>query len=121
MPRLRTLVLDCDPEALALTVKLLNSSNASATHGNSAMLELAMGRCPERLLPMVPTARVRGLCAVEAFADNRPGEAAPTRLLEEIDRRVRYLRAREVVANSENGRGCLAAYEEVRREIANDE
>ncbi|WP_157522329.1 hypothetical protein [Mitsuaria sp. 7] len=119
VPRLRELVRRCDPDALALTIKLLNSTNASATQGNAAMLEIAMGRCPERLLPMVPTTRVKGLCAVEAFADNQPGGANPAQLIREIDRRTRSLRSRGAVANSEKGKICLEGYEEVRRDLAN--
>jgi hypothetical protein len=119
VPRLRKLVTGCDPDALALTIKLLNSSNASATQGKAGMLELAMGRCPERLLRMVPTVRVKGLCAVEAFADNHGGTLAPAQLIKEIDRRIRYLRSRDAVANSERGKICLEGYEEVRRDLAN--
>ena len=108
--RLRHLILRCDPDALSLTVSLLNSSNATATQGNSAMLELAMGKCPEKLLPIVPLARVRTLCAVDAFAETKPGLVPPAALLKEIDRRVGYLRMRGLLATSENGRACLDAY-----------
>jgi hypothetical protein len=118
IPRLRDLVVRCDPDALRLTVRLLDSTNASATQGNAAMLELAMGTCPERVLPLVPVMRVKALCAVEAFADSQQGAVAPEALLTEIERRVRHLRARAVIAASENGRACLEGYEVLRRELS---
>jgi hypothetical protein len=62
MAPLGRLVRQCDVGALRLSVRLLDTTNLEALQGHVYSLELAMGRCPEKLLPLVPESHVKSLC-----------------------------------------------------------
>jgi len=64
-------VKQCNLAALKLMLALMKSTNASTTKGNNDLMELAMGRCPEILLPLVPLDSIPGLCAVDAWAESK--------------------------------------------------
>lgn len=105
MAPLGRLVRACKPEALRLSLRLLETTNLEALQGHVFSLELAMGRCPEKILPQVPSAHVKSLCAVNAFAEIHPG----ANLVAELDSRLRTIRKLDRVANSPKGRECIAA------------
>lgn len=111
MARLGRLVRRCDVSALRLSTSLLETTNLEALQGHVHSLELAMGRCPEKLLPLVPPSHVKGLCAVDAYAEMHP----TSRLVVEIDRRVLQIRKARQLASSPNGQACLDAYAAARQ------
>lgn len=106
MARLGRLVRSCDRGALGLSVRLLDTTNLEALQGHVYSLELAMGRCPETLLPIVPSAHVKSLCAISAYVEKHP-TAKP---VAEIDRRVTFIRKLGMLAASPNGKDCIEAY-----------
>lgn len=106
MAALGRMVRRCDTDALHLSVRLLDTTNLEALQGHIFSLELAMGRCPEKLLPIVPASQVKSFCAVDAFAEMHPS----TNLAAEIDRRVLVIRKASSLAASPNGASCLDAY-----------
>lgn len=112
MARLGRLMGRCDREALALGVELLHTTNAEARGGLIYALELAMGACPEMLLPIVPVAHIKSLCAVAAYIEEH---RAVTRAAL-IDRRIARLRKSPALASSPRGQACIDAYQSARRE-----
>jgi hypothetical protein len=106
MAPLGRLVRQCDADALRLSVRLLETTNLEALQGHVYSLELAMGRCPEKLLPIVPASHVKSLCAVDAYAEMHPS----SKLTAEIDRRVSGIRKLSRLAATANGSACLDAY-----------
>lgn len=113
MARLGRLVQRCDHQALALSVELLNTTNLEALGGLVYSLELAMGRCPERLLPIVPSAHIQSLCAVDAYAEEHP----TLKLAAELDRRVARLRKAGPLAATQKVIACMDAYAAARRAL----
>jgi hypothetical protein len=113
MVRLGRLVQRCDRDALKLSVRLLNTTHTEALQGHGYVLELAMGRCPETLLPLVPAARLESLCNVAAYSDTHP----EANLVAEIDRRLDYIRKVGWLAASPNGRACMDAYAEAKQRL----
>lgn len=113
MARLGRLVRSCDREALGLSVRLLETTNLEALQGHVYSLELAMGRCPETLLPIVPSAHVKSLCSINAYVDRHP-TAKP---VAEIDRRLASIRMLGVLAASPNGKDCIEAYAAAKQSV----
>lgn len=113
MARLGRLVRSCDREAIGLSVRLLDTTNLEALQSHVFNLELAMGRCPERVLPITPATHVKALCSVNAYMEMHPA-AKP---LPELDRRVVQLRRSDALAKSANGPICLDAYSTARQQL----
>jgi hypothetical protein len=107
----------CDLAAVKLMLALTKSTNASATQGNNDLLELAMGRCPELLLPLVPLDSIPRLCAVDAWAESKAKLATPSEQIAEIERRVGSLNRSKPTASSENGKSCLSSYAAKREQL----
>jgi hypothetical protein len=100
----------CEIDALQIVVRLMDTINASATEGNNDVLELAMGRCPERLLPMTPLPLVPQLCSVQAWSVSRPKLPSDSQMVAEIDRRTAKLRRYTNQEMLQNGQACIDAY-----------
>ncbi|MFX1680986.1 hypothetical protein PV762_17290 [Mitsuaria sp. CC2] len=113
MAPLATAVQRCDREALDLSVRLLDTTNLEALQGHTYSLELAMGKCPEKLLPLVRVDQVAMLCAVNAFSEGHPS----VKIDRELDRRMTALRRHRVVAESQTGSACLDRYTELRASL----
>ncbi len=105
-----TEVKQCKQAALKLMLVLAESTNASAVQGNNDLLELAMGRCPEILLPMVPIKAVPRLCSVDAWAESRKRPASAAEQISEINRRLVVLERTKLATSSEIAKSCLGAY-----------
>ena len=108
----------CDRPALELMLDLMSTTNASASKGNSDLLELAMGRCPEVLLPLTPVMLVGQLCRLDAWAEGKAGLATTAQELAEIDRRLKRIRLSTSLRNSEQGKACVHVYSAVRAEAS---
>ena len=106
MAPLGRLVRHCDVDALGLSVRLLDTTNLEAHQAHVFSLELAMGQCPEKVLPLVPASHVRSLCSVDAYSEMFPSR----KLTAEIDRRVSVIKKMSRLAVSGNGTACLEAY-----------
>jgi hypothetical protein len=111
MSQLGRLVRRCDDGALRLSLSLLDTTNLEALQGHVYSLELAMRKCPEKLLPLVPASKVKSLCAVDAFAEMHPA----VKLAAEIDRRVAHVRKLGQLASSPVGQACLDSYAAARQ------
>ncbi len=113
MAQLGRLVQRCDQDALELSVDLLSTTNLEALQGHVYSLEVAMGKCPEKLIPMVPNAQIKSLCAVDAYSETHPS----ARLVDEIDKRVKQIGKTKQLAASENGQACIDAYQAARQRL----
>lgn len=113
MKPLGNLVQHCDLRALKLGASLLQTTNLEALQGHVYFLELAMGKCPEKLLPLVPLVHIKSLCAVDAYADSHPA----SKLVDELDRRIQHIRTKSSLATSTAGKTCLDAYEAARQDL----
>jgi len=102
----------CEPRALRLTIALLDTRNAEALEAHGASLELAMGHCPERLLPQVPLSFVSRVCSVDSFEDQGTGQKGP----QELERRIAHLESARTLASTERGVVCLATYRKALRD-----
>jgi hypothetical protein len=108
------LATGCQVDAMRIVLRLMDSTNASATKGNSDVLELAMGRCPEQLLPMTPLTLVPQLCSVQAWSEFKPKLSTDSQKVAEIDRRTVRLRTNTVLARVAQRETCLEAYAKAR-------
>lgn len=106
MAELGRMVRACQPDAMALTVNLLDTSNVEALEAHAYSLELAMGECPGSLLPLVPLRHVPRLCSVAAFEDQHPGAD----LVRELRRRIAQLEQEHFPVESEGVKACQASY-----------
>jgi hypothetical protein len=113
MAPLNLLVQRCDSEALKLSVRLLDTSNLEALQAHKYSLELATGRCPAKVIPMIRPDQAKLLCGIDAFAETSPSAD----LGREIDRRVGQLRKQRGLSESPSGVTCLDRYAELRRAI----
>jgi len=104
--RLANLTQRCNPDALRLSLQLLNTSNLEALGGHHFSLQVAMGRCPGKLLPLVPDAYIADLCSVGAFVQTAPQKDAR----KEIERRLQGLRRLDGLYKSAKGQSCAGAY-----------
>lgn len=111
MASLGASVQRCNSDALKLSVRLLDTTNLEALQGHTYSLELAMGKCPEKLLPLIEMHQVGPLCAVNAFAEEHPAAS----LARELDRRMAALRKQRLAAGSKTGAACLDRYVERRK------
>lgn len=102
--RFSELQQECDRPALALGLKLLNTTNVSALENYSYGLQSAMGRCPEVLLALAPPHRVTELCAVSALTELTDAESQV-----ELLRRLSALEALPA-GRSQSGLACAQAY-----------
>ncbi|WP_423601093.1 hypothetical protein [Roseateles sp. MS654] len=103
----------CDVEAMTLSLALLQTTNLEALAGHHYSLQVAMGRCPGTLLPMMPYDRVQELCSVDAYIEANP-EKDPHK---EVARRLANLRRLGLAAISAKGKACVAAYERQSRDV----
>jgi len=106
MAALGRLIETCQRDAMALSVTLLDTTNLEALEGHAASLELAMGRCPEDLLPMVPLRHVPRLCSVSSFEDAHPERDPAPELRERVARLERSPR----LMAGDRGQACVASY-----------
>jgi hypothetical protein len=110
MSELGDLTRRCDARALLLSITLLETTNAEALLGHTYSLEIAMGRCPERLLPLVSAAHVPMLCDIVTYEEAHPN----SNVLKEIDRRVARLQGLKGIAPPANWSACVESYRAAR-------
>jgi hypothetical protein len=96
-------VEQCDAKAMQLALQLHRGTNAEATQAHAESLSLAVGRCPAKLLPLIPPSEIAQFCSVA-------GTVPESDLKREIDRRIRGIGANALLNASQNGRACVAAY-----------
>jgi hypothetical protein len=101
----------CDVKAMQLALQLRRGTNAETAQAHSESLSIAVGRCPVRLLPLVPVSEVAQFCS----AANVVSES---RVQSELTRRIRGIEANASLRASQNGRTCLSAYHEEARRAA---
>jgi hypothetical protein len=106
MAELGRMVRRCNADSLRLSVELLETTNLEALQGHIFNLELAMGRCPEKLLPLIPLVHVNSVCAVDAYTETHPS----TQLSREIKRRMTAIRETKWRTASPAVAACLDAY-----------
>ena len=105
----------CDREAMRLSLALLQTTNLEALAGHHYSLQMAMGKCPGILLPMVPEERVRELCSIDAYIEANPAKDPH----KELARRQADLRRLGQLRTSPKGEVCAEAYERQARALAN--
>ena len=96
-------VEQCDAKAMQLALQLHRGTNAETAQAHGESLSLAVGRCPAKLLPLIPPSEVTQYCSVG-------GTIPDSRLNREIDRRIQGIVANAPLRASQNGRACVAAY-----------
>lgn len=96
----------CDRPALALGLRLLNTTNASMLEGYYFGLQVAMGQCPGVLLPVTPASRVGELCNISALTELTDDESRA-----ELQLRLSALRPMPV-SKSAKGLICVQTYQE---------
>ena len=111
--RLGKLTEGCEPDAVKLSVALLATTNLEALSGHHYSLQVAMGRCPQLLLPITPDERVSELCSVSAYIEANP-KGNPLR---ELSRRRAKLHKFSQLEESTKGQACIKAYEEARQAL----
>jgi hypothetical protein len=103
MAELNQRTADCEPDAVALAVKLSRSGNAKATDLHRESLRIAMGACTEYVLSLLTLKEVPKICASASTW-------TVTQTARELRRRIRYIESDESLRSTERGKACSAAY-----------
>jgi len=103
MAELNQRTADCEPQAIALAVKLSRSSNVKAADLHKESLRVAMGACGEYVLSLLSLKEVPKFCASASTW-------TVTQTARELRRRIREIDSDERLRSSERGKACSAAY-----------
>jgi hypothetical protein len=103
MAELNQRAADCDPGAVALTVKLSRTKHAKAGDLHKEALRVAVGTCTELVLSLLSSREVPKICAsVSSWS--------VTETARELRRRIRQIDADEGIRPTPFGRSCRDAY-----------
>jgi len=103
MTELNQRTADCDPQAIALAVKLARGGNVKAADLHRESLRVAAGACTEYVLSQLSLKEVPKICASVA-------SWTVTQTARELRRRIKEIETDETLRSSERGQTCAATY-----------